>query len=168
MWARRLISASDACLVHSRPCTALHLLCESVGHCSTAVVERSNKFWTACRGLCSSPDPSSEEHAQASTSSRLPQPRQAQPTRRRWKNNAEICLNPPKRLPNGAQPPWTPTSQLTKRKVYPKRMRHMLSLLKDEHWSELAESRTSFPELGPGYVITVHMVCPVLCHSSEL
>jgi hypothetical protein len=76
----------------------------------------------------------------------------------KWGNNAakvEVT-----RLESGALAPWTPTSQLPKRNVYPKRMRHMLSVLDKEYKQNLHRLRKpdSFPRFMSGDVITVNLV----------
>ena len=62
------------------------------------------------------------------------------------------------RAPGGAQPPWTPTSQLDKRKTYKTRSQNMLRDLRSEYSSQVAEEK-NFPSFRAGDVLEVDLVC---------
>lgn len=64
----------------------------------------------------------------------------------------------PDRLPNGSQPPWTPTGHLKKRKVYKKRMGHMLNVLNDEYQGLMSKGKEAFPDIKPGDILRVDLV----------
>jgi large subunit ribosomal protein L19 len=54
--------------------------------------------------------------------------------------------------------PWTPTSQLDKRKTYQSRSRHILNNLKDEYHAQVGEDKRNFPTFKPGDIIQVDLV----------
>jgi len=56
-------------------------------------------------------------------------------------------------------PPWTPTAQLTKRKVLTKRMGFLLQTLDAEQAAAVDKSR-KLPEFNPGDVVEVKMAVP--------
>lgn len=60
--------------------------------------------------------------------------------------------NPPKA-------PWTPTAQLTKRKLLTKRMGFLLQTLEAEQAADMDKSR-KLPEFGPGDIIEIKMAVP--------
>ena len=64
-----------------------------------------------------------------------------------WSNNSGAQAAAP-RLPSGAHAPWTPTAQLGKRKVYPKRMRHLLETLKGEYTEQVCSLLASMKALA--------------------
>eukprot|EP00877_Chromochloris_zofingiensis_P004889 jgi/Chrzof1/14400/Cz09g01050.t1 len=55
--------------------------------------------------------------------------------------------------------PWTPTRLLDKRKVYAKRMRHMITLLEQESVSK-AQADRSFPQFTAGDILEVRVAVP--------
>jgi hypothetical protein len=104
-----------------------------------------------CRRFCLSLGPPSDPDAETRAATRA-----AVKEIPRWSNNASVH-----RLKTGAVPPWTPTSQLAKRKVYPKRMRHILQELDKEYEQNMCRLRDpkDFPSFMTGDVITVKIVC---------
>ncbi|KAL4457875.1 hypothetical protein ABPG75_012740 [Micractinium tetrahymenae] len=56
-------------------------------------------------------------------------------------------------------PPWTPTRELRKRKILPKRMQHLLTTLEAEKEAALA-AELQRPEFGPGDVIELKLSVP--------
>lgn len=62
------------------------------------------------------------------------------------------------RLSDGARVPWTPSSQLDKRKTYQRRTKHILNVLDQEYTARVAEDKQSFPTFKAGDVITVDLV----------
>lgn len=62
------------------------------------------------------------------------------------------------RLPDGARVPWTPSSQLDKRKTYQRRTKHILNVLDQEYTALVAEEKRTFPSFKAGDVITVALV----------
>lgn len=71
-------------------------------------------------------------------------------------NNADKSEAP--RLPTGAQAPWTPSSQLHKRKKYKTRSQHMLESLRSEYKTQVSEEK-NFPKFKPGDILEVSLVC---------
>lgn len=61
--------------------------------------------------------------------------------------------------PAAPLPPWTPTRELRKRKVLPKRMQHLLTTLEAEKEAALA-AELQRPEFGPGDVIELKLSVP--------
>ncbi|EFN58486.1 hypothetical protein CHLNCDRAFT_140511 [Chlorella variabilis] len=55
--------------------------------------------------------------------------------------------------------PWTPTRELKKRKILPKRMQHLLTTLEAERESEMA-AELRRPVFGPGDVIELRLSVP--------
>lgn len=70
-------------------------------------------------------------------------------------NNADKSDAP--RLPTGAHAPWTPSSQLHKRKKYKTRSQHMLQTLRREYQTQVSEEKI-FPEFKPGDILEVSLV----------
>ena len=70
-------------------------------------------------------------------------------------NNAEEGKFP--RLPGGAQPAWTPTSQLAKRKTYKTRSQNILRALRSEYSAQVSEDK-NFPSFKAGDVLEVDLV----------
>lgn len=62
------------------------------------------------------------------------------------------------RLSDGARVPWTPSSQLDKRKTYQRRSKHILNVLDQEYTAQVAEEKRNFPTFKAGDVITVDLV----------
>jgi hypothetical protein len=143
MWARRMAQAAVAA---SR--CALDSGLQAGPSC--AGIELAAAASPARARYCSPPAP--ETPREASGAKAGPTPRRLPP----WANNSPTRSS--QRLPSGAQPPWVPTSQLTKRKTYPKRMRHMLSELRGEYQAGLSEDRGAHRVPQPGEVITVDIV----------
>lgn len=60
---------------------------------------------------------------------------------------------------NSPMPPWTPTAQLTKRKILTKRMGFMLQTLEAEQAAAMDKTR-ALPEFGPGDLVEIKMAVP--------
>mmetsp|Transcript_15891 Transcript_15891/g.47813 ORF Transcript_15891/g.47813 Transcript_15891/m.47813 type:complete len:320 (-) Transcript_15891:400-1359(-) len=65
----------------------------------------------------------------------------------------------PEPLLEPGQPPWTFTGKLRKRKVYTKRMGHMLTVLEDERVKEAMASR-NIPDFRPGDSLELKVAIP--------